>query len=832
MVQRKVHDKLGIKANPIKANKQQMNHKPSMPISQSHDIKNKGAEVKKKMMKKSGKTKISEYGICHSHSFRKHVPQPGKPPPTTHSSTPKKQEETTSTPNYMKSTSSSVARKEKSQVSSRNPQTSSQSSSRKNSISSKLGSPSSVNKPTRSLLARTSSLKLVRTTMTKTPSCKPARLSAKKSCSPIVLYDNFQVERATCSSTLKEAKFPSYLELSPEGTESDGTSVFKVCPYTYCSLNGHHHPPLPPLKCFLSARRRTLKNQRNFKLGCLSPRRANPRGLGLNENVPKQIQSTIEKVAPQINEDDREFSVESYSKEREEMADAFARKTNSVDDHTITCSSATDLVPSDEGIEVAADDTEGNLDQKSGAISAEINTPGFCPGETPNECASEDLYLPPMVQEVDFESMSMHTELEIEDTVEELESEASDMDCDVEKYYAYSEEVGSISNDIDPIISVDDSVVSEEFMEKSSNPEILSDNTLEEFFDKESIISGTSYDYDDSESTWSHTEFDIDECVEASEDTSFKSLHVTSTPDGEIPVKPEDQRGSSPADSETATMDYQAAVKAEETFFPEDEISTSHEECVTLQDDDATALLGSQDLNARHLNEEQHETFKDNERNYDETIIVEMEDRETKLDCCERGNENDHGNNDKQLVVGKDLKSKTNEDHSSHQAKDETENASGVEADPTAEACAEKLNQIKDVPRFNDKKTPNEKYGSEEVSESYRKLRVTARRNDKEPEESREFNPRPPNFLPLEPDPDAEKVDLKHQMMDGRKNVEDWMLDFALRRAVDKLAPARKRKVALLVEAFEAVLPTSKWEPHLRLSAAGFALPRPIQAYN
>lgn len=836
MVQRKVLNKLGIKADYIKANKQMMNHKPSMPISQSHDIKNKGAEVKKKMMKKSGKTKLSEYEICHTPNFRKHVPQPGKPPPTTNSSTQKKhqqQQQSTSTPNYMKSTSSSVARKEQSQVSSRSPQTSSQSSSRKNSIISKLGSPSTVNKPTRSLLARASSLKLVRT---KTPSFKPSRVSAKKSCSPVVLCEDFHVERATCSSTLKETKFPSYLELSPGGTESDGTSVFKVCPYTYCSLNGHHHPPLPPLKCFMSARRPTLKTQRNFKLGCLSPRRANPRGFGLNENVSKQIRSTTEKVAPLTNEDVTEFFVEIYSKEREEMADIVGRNTNSADDYNICDSSAADLVPSDEGSEVAADDTEDNLDQKREAISAEINTPGFCPAENPNEGASEDTYAPPMVQEeVDFESLSMHPELEIEDTAEELESEASDMDWDVEKYYAYSEdEVGSISNDIDPIISVDDSVVSEEFTEKSSNPELLSDNTLEEFFVKESIISGTSYDYDDSESIWSRTEFDIDACVEASEDTSFQSLDVTFILDGEIPEKPEDHHGSCLGESETATMDYQAAVKEEETSFPEDEISTSQEECVTLQDDDATALIGYQELNVCHLNEVQDEACSDNESNSDENIVVEMEDTETKLDCCEQGNENDHGNHDKQLVVDADLNSRTSEDHSSHQAEDETENASGGEADPTAEACAEKLNQIKDAPRFKDKKTPNAKYDwSEEVSESYRNLRGIARRNDtKESEESREFNPRPPNFLPLEPDPDAEKVDLKHQMMDDRKNAEDWMLDFALRRAVDKLAPARKRKVALLVEAFETVIPISKWEPHLRRNTAGFAHRRPIQACN
>ncbi|TMX00464.1 hypothetical protein EJD97_000777 [Solanum chilense] len=780
MVQKKVLNKLSIKTDHItKANNQIMNHKPSFPMSQNHDtIKNRKAELKKKMMKKSGKTKLLEYEISNSpKNFRKYVPQPGKPPPsTTNSSTPTKrqhqqqqQQQSTCTPNYMKSTSSSVARKEQSQVSSRSPQTYSKSCSRKNSSNSKLGSASSVNKPIRSLLART-------------PSFKPTRVS---SCSPIVMYDDFQVERATCSSTLKEVKFPSYLELSPGGTESDGTSVFKVCPYTYCSLNGHHHPPLPPLKSFLSARRRTLKNQRSFKLGCVSPRRANHRGLSLSHNVPKQIERTTEKVAPLTNEDEKEFFVEIYSNEKEE--------TKSVDDYYITDSSATDLVPSNEGIEVAADDSEDNLDQKREAL---------CPNEGASDMVRED---------VDFESLSIHTDIEMEATAEELESEASDMDWDVEKYYAYSEdETGSISDDIDPITFVDDSVISEEITGKSSNPELLSENTLEEFFDKESIISGTSYAYDDSESICSHTEFDIDECVEVSEDTTLTSLDVNFILDG--------------VDSETATMDYQAAVKAEETFCLEDEISTPHEESVTPQDDDAAALTGYQELNVCYLHEVLDETCKDNEKHLDENIVVKMEETETKTDCCEQGSENSHGDNAQQLVVEADLK---DESDKSHQAEDGSENASGVEADQTGEACVEKQNQNKD------NKTHAKYDSSEEMSERYKNLRGIARRNDsKEPEESRDFNPRPPNFLPLEPDPDAERVDLKHQMIDDRKNAEDWMLDFALRRAVDKLAPARKRKVALLVEAFETVLPTSKWEPHLRRSASGFTHPRPIQACN
>ncbi|KAH0855337.1 LOW QUALITY PROTEIN: hypothetical protein HID58_013772 [Brassica napus] len=58
-------------------------------------------------------------------------------------------------------------------------------------------------------------------------------------------------QRATCSSTLKDSKFPEYLMVNHDGTddgEVSGTSVLRVCPYTYCSLNGHLHKQYPPFE--------------------------------------------------------------------------------------------------------------------------------------------------------------------------------------------------------------------------------------------------------------------------------------------------------------------------------------------------------------------------------------------------------------------------------------------------------------------------------------------------------------------------------------------------------------------------------------------------------
>ena len=95
-------------------------------------------------------------------------------------------------------------------------------------------------------------------------------------------------------------------------------------------------------------------------------------------------------------------------------------------------------------------------------------------------------------------------------------------------------------------------------------------------------------------------------------------------------------------------------------------------------------------------------------------------------------------------------------------------------------------------------------------------------------EDEREFNPRGPNFLEIEPDPEAEKVDLKHQEIDERRNAEEWMLDYALQKTVNKLAPAQRKKVALLVEAFEAVLPEPKHDT--RRNSASFTHVKSTQA--
>ncbi|KAJ6316784.1 hypothetical protein OIU78_019960 [Salix suchowensis] len=77
-------------------------------------------------------------------------------------------------------------------------------------------------------------------------------------------------------------------------------------------------------------------------------------------------------------------------------------------------------------------------------------------------------------------------------------------------------------------------------------------------------------------------------------------------------------------------------------------------------------------------------------------------------------------------------------------------------------------------------------------------------------EKVRNFNPQKARYLHAEAEPGSEKVHLRHQTFEERRNSEEWMLDHALQQVISTLAPAQKRKVALLVQAFETVTPLTE----------------------
>lgn len=106
------------------------------------------------------------------------------------------------------------------------------------------------------------------------------------------------------------------------------------------------------------------------------------------------------------------------------------------------------------------------------------------------------------------------------------------------------------------------------------------------------------------------------------------------------------------------------------------------------------------------------------------------------------------------------------------------------------------------------KKTPN--------SWSNLKKLILLKRFVKALEKVRKYDTGKPQHLALQPNPEAEKIQLKPQMIDRKRSSEEWMLDYALQQAVSELAPTQKRKVELLIQAFETMAPPLD-EEHIQL---------------
>ncbi|KAK1256956.1 hypothetical protein QJS04_geneDACA024362 [Acorus gramineus] len=528
MVQRKATKKQNSHSNPIDVTKS--DKRPTKPSSSLYqDIKSKagggGAEVKKKTMKKTRSIRVPPR--LENLSIDKPVKR---------------------SPNYMRPTSCSESRQ--------------------------VSSPSQT--PPKASKASSSKI------FTRKSSLRPIRPSMKKSSS--------SSNRATCSSTLKDSKFPANLDLNVGGTESEGTSVLKVCPYTYCSLNGHHHhEPLPPLKRFVNARRRSLKAQKSLR----------SRGGGASKSRNRGVEKAT----------DDDFFVEIYAERKAETE--------------------TEMSFGDE------------FDGKSDSSNGGMGYLEFFEKERSNRFGGVD----------DVESHTINI-------------------------------VGGTSESTD---------------EDNKPNDVLENPSME------SLEMGQ------------HVPF-----VEWIGEDSFEGV----------------------------TEEIQDSIENHES--------------------DGDSVL--EDAKAPH--------FVDS---------VPITDLEGEIDDIKQVG-----------VVGDSIEIQFS---GSHEVPLETEQ-------------------------------DNDSESEENQAQSKNRIRANQRRAREVSNQAKErgFNPRAPNFLPVEPDQEGEKVDLKHGMVDERKNSEEWMVDYALRQAVDKLAPKRRKKVALLVEAFETVLPTPKWEAPRGYVNGGFTHTRTIQA--
>ncbi|XP_050375568.1 calmodulin binding protein PICBP [Argentina anserina] len=860
MVQRKEQNKLAIQADPnVKFEKR-------FTTSQFQDGKNRGGAdlKKKKKMKKSRSTKLSDIERLRSPSpssslpLQKSMSQPEKPLPLNVQSiaaaaaVPLKQSliktSVGSAPNYMKSTSCFDARKEQSKVSVRNSRVSSDSKSQN-----RRNLSISINIP-----ARTSSLKLVRTRI-KSPSFKPARASAKKN-SRVALCEDLNIQKPTCSSTLKDSKFPNYLMITPGGTEAEGTSVMKVCPYTYCSLNGHHHLPVTPLKSFLSARRRSLKNQKMVKLQALSPRKVKPSDKGVEENDFKKMFFDVnEKPAQQ--EVGIDYFVEIFTKSKEdndqpivanvpetEVIDSFPRKEQKED--------------------VADEEYQHSLDQEEPAMRS-------CLGESESDGLSsiEVDYANSETTDMEWEEGQLSLAV-LDDDDEESGSNTgflSIQDADMHEEPVIKSD--AIVNNCNDIIHDCCQVLQELFKEINPSAEVQQKN--DGGTKKNSDIEGSermSYDQvsytEDSfeeDNELSETEIEVSSCVI---EDPIEDLRATGE---EIQEKPEVVCEAKNREMESHLGDVVSHCTA---ACEKDEASASQprNEC---QDDRTMSTSNeisnaSQDITTTYEAEtDQNDQIEEAQKvdSANSTVVVHDEDDNKSSDNadtaedCNSGQETTFVDSKDNLANGEYMNNAEVENHSTDEDDSEFKKekiSSSTEGEEQSDLKLKQIglaeNNIGEIDRteVDNISEPNaaetflmatnstspgmkRKYSHQEINSDEellnRKWKINCKRTIKEEEEELwKYTQREPNYLPLVPGPVAEKVDLRHQMLDEKKNAEEWMLDFAIQQAVTKLAPARKKKVALLVEAFEKVMPVPKYETRLKHSSAAFSHARPMQA--
>lgn len=517
---------------------------------------------------------------------------------------------------------------------------------------------SSGNKSVRAI-TRTSSLKPVKI-LTKMATFKSKRPSAGK-CSETCQFPDTSKHKATCSSTLKDSKFPKSLEIQPGERESAGVSVMKVCPYTYCSLHGHHRDALPPLKRFVSMRRRMLKTQKSMRQESRSSLRAKLPG-----NQKKGIRAS----------------------QMDQNGDPAVRKTtrvsraNSQVKKNSVVSSASDCEPLEEQI-------------------------------TGSEEKSRSL-------EPDYESLQEfppHKDCKPDST----NTVAYKVQFKNQKYIRmwhliYKHAVVGIKANGENQLPLD-----------GLQKEVEDGNTL---------------------------------------------LETNCSPQGCSEMDQHKGMENHDADHQQNELRQIDAIKLVQAAFddillPEFQDHSSDDQSIT------SAISSDQELLKESRGEGGKQSLSASSDPAKDSMVQDPEDKWLKAN---------------KTSTSKEEKTAANMGNKSAQ----------------------------------------------KLPKSWSKLKkiILLKRFVKALEKVRNFNPRRPRYLSLEPDSEAAKVHLRHKTTDERKNTEEWMLDYALRDVISKLAPAQKRKVALLVEAFETVVPLPDAKTNLRSNAVVSNQENPVQACN
>ncbi|KAK4766450.1 hypothetical protein SAY87_008092 [Trapa incisa] len=636
-----------------------------------------------------------------------------------HSSSPWKV--TVASPNYLKATKSSDVRMLNSQ----------------SSISSSSLNPKATRKRPIIAFRRTSTLRPTRF-LAKIPSLRPKR--------PAIRPDS-SIHRATCSSAIKDAKFPAQVESQEGGDGSGSISSMKVCPYNYCSLHGHHHAA-PSLKRLKSARK-CVKSQRIKKLDFRVRKEVKIIERESSHELTEECNSGEDM---DLNADEKEGIAEEVDEVALQEKQQQSQTTNP-------------LVVDEESFQPSPTCQESCMKRESGGESVEYihGDKGIRSGK--GKSVSIGVQTEPELEELDSEPSAADTceeVLEAALTVQESGYEKGPLTCYLSHGHSTSHYVPLDSSKFVDI-GKDEPVKAIRTEELASMYEMAEQNLESLGEPKDTPTDSREEPILVSEKINGSQESVEETAVALSGSQKFNGLwyliyqHMVSDlhENGgmESTVERDNKEEQEMNDKLSTDFDQDPKVEAVDDEASQQEGLQQSDAVKLLQEAITKILEQSQDQLSIRKPASNHVIFNKKER---------VEDLSTD---CERK---------KDL----ELKEKMVEAHLVPKAEEQ----SGVNAEGRPNRLASQ--------RWSNLK----KY-------------LLMRRFIKAMEKTTKLGHRIHQYPSSEVSPEHEKVNLRRQPVGERRSAEEWMLDHALQKAVSNLDPAQKRRVSLLVEAFERVNP-------------------------
>ncbi|KAK4839085.1 hypothetical protein QYF36_018961 [Acer negundo] len=663
------------------------------------------------------------------------------------------------------------------------------------------------------VLKKTSSLSPQRI-LTKTASLKSKRPTRKK-CTQVSEIPNSNIERPTCSSTLKDNKFPHQVEAKTGGGESGGHSAMKVCTYTYCSLHGHRHGNLPPLKRFVSMRRRLLKKQKSMKPESRSTTKAKH---STNRRIRTQtsqivcngdsadkeaIQDNIanspvtEKVFKTgLNRAGRHSGEEKHMGDCENLAKTPLGETSShphdasFEQHktsdSLTAKPETQVAfsavqeTSEEG-QIAASSTRSRDDEPILRVDHHKFT---------------KTSLPELKDSIRCGSLSFKHDGIVSSSNEEVPMDA----------IVLQEANGDSAASLNWEVFKDNSESNIEVVAASSTTSVTGKEKNEIFEPDNTLHEGNSPAGDSTRNSTTDEPHKIQ--MENRKYTGFWGLIYQHMKSG-VAEEVETELPLDGKDKEEQVKDDNALLQKQESVS-----------CQSLSGTDQNISMGECDAGDQKFELWQSDAVKLVQEAFDK-ILSEIPD-----------NSADDQSISSDITSEEDLLEKNHSDGGERSITSSFECTKESVKQIPEESEVEAVDVNSKTSEEEKAASKQENKSSQQISKNWSNLKkvIILKRFVKALEKLRDFNLRKPRFLPVDPDPETEKVNLRHQTVEERKNADEWMLDYALRQVISKLAPAQKRKVDLLVQAFETVTPPTDIKTRLRFNTESSSLATPVQA--